>query len=151
LYGWSKTPKLIDGMLCHAGPTGLPAVLRHTRILVCALPLTPETEGILNRATLSQLPRGAYVINVARGAHLMEADLLQLLQEEHLAGAMLDVFREEPLPQDHPFWRDPRITITPHSSAQILVKPSIAQIAEKIAALEQGSPISGMVDRAKGY
>lgn len=151
LHGWSKSAKRVDGIQCYAGAQELPALLRRSRVLVCALPLTPETEGILNRATLLQLPHGAYVINVARGGHLVEADLLQLLQEGHLAGATLDVFREEPLPPAHPFWNEARITITPHSSAQTLLKPSIAQIAEKIAALEQGTPISGVVDRARGY
>lgn len=151
LHGWSKSAKRIDGIQCYAGAQELPALLRRSRVLVCALPLTAETEGILNRATLSQLPHGAYVINVARGGHLVETDLLHLLQEGHLAGATLDVFREEPLPSAHPFWNEARITITPHSSAQTLLKPSIAQIAEKIAALEQGSPISGVVDRARGY
>lgn len=151
LHGWSKTAKRIDGMQCYAGVQELPALLRRARVLVCALPLTAETKDILNRATLSQLPHGAYVINVARGAHLVEQDLLQLLREGHLAGAMLDVFRDEPLPPEHPFWHEPRITITPHSSAQTLLKQSIAQIAGKIAAIEQGSPISGIVDQARGY
>lgn len=151
LHGWSKTAKRIDGIQCYAGMHELPALLRRARVLVCALPLTAETEDILNRNTLSQLPRGAYVINVARGAHLVEQDLLHLLGEGHLAGATLDVFREEPLPQGHPFWTNARITITPHSSAHTLLKSSIAQIAEKIAALEQGSPISGIVDRTRGY
>jgi glyoxylate/hydroxypyruvate reductase A len=151
LHGWSKTPKRIDGMQCYAGPQELPALLRRSRVLVCALPLTSETQSILQRATLAQLPQGAYLINVARGAHLVEEDLLALLGEGHLAGATLDVFRDEPLPASHPFWTEPRITITPHSSAQIMLKQSIAQIAEKIAALEQGIPIRGIVDRERGY
>ena len=91
------------------------------------------------------------MVNVARGAHLVEEDLLALLDSGHLAGATLDVFRTEPLPADHPFWAHPRVTVTPHTSARTLRDESIAQIARKIRALEQGQPIAGVVDRTRGY
>jgi len=151
VLGWSRMPKELPGVRCFAGAEGLREFLAGTRVLVCLLPLTPDTENILDRTTLSQLRPGGYVINVARGSHLVDEDLLQLLDSGHLAGAALDVFRTEPLPAQHPFWRHPKITVTPHTSARTLRDESIAQIARKIEALERGQPIAGMVDRQKGY
>ena len=115
------------------------------------LPLTPETRDIMCLQTLSRLRSGGYVINVARGAHLVDEDLLALLASGHLSGAMLDVFRSEPLPPEHPFWQHPQITITPHTSARTLRDESIAQIAGKIRALEAGQAILGIVDPVRGY
>jgi len=149
--GWSRTPRQVDGVTCYAGDAQLPQFLAATRVLVCLLPLSDATRGILRRETLSQLQAGGYVINVARGAHLVEADLLSLLDSRHLAGATLDVFQTEPLPPDHPFWRHPRITVTPHASARTLREESIAQIAGKIRAFQRGEPITGVVDPARGY
>ena len=151
VLGWSRTPKDIDGVRCFAGEAEFDAFLAATRILVCLLPLTPETENILNRRTLAQLQPGGYLINVARGSHLVDDDLLALLDSGHLAGATLDVFRTEPLPAEHPFWRHPKIEVTPHTSARTLREETIAQIAGKIAALERGEPIAGVVDRERGY
>lgn len=151
LHGWSRSPKDLPGVTCHAGPDGLDSFLRASRVLVTILPLTSETENMLNRDHLAKLPRGAYVINVARGAHLVDADLLALIQEEHIAGATLDVFREEPLPAAHPFWQEPRISITPHISALTLRDDSARQIAVKIKALQAGQAISGLVDPLRGY
>ncbi len=105
----------------------------------------------MNAASLSRLIPGGYVINVARGSHLVDEDLIALLDSGHLAGATLDVFRVEPLPQDHPFWRHPKITVTPHTSARTLRDESIAQIVGKIMALERGEPIEGVVDLSRGY
>jgi glyoxylate/hydroxypyruvate reductase A len=105
----------------------------------------------MRRDTLARLKPGAYVINVARGAHLVEEDLLALIEEGHVAGATLDVFRTEPLPAGHPFWNHPKITITPHTSARTLRDESIAQIAGKIAAMERGEAVAGAVDTARGY
>ena len=151
VQGWSRTPRQVEGITCHAGADGMGAFLAGSQVLVNLLPLTPDTENILNRDTLAQLRPGAYVINVARGAHLVEADLLALLDSGHLAGATLDVFRTEPLPADHPFWRHRRITVTPHTSARTLRDESIVQIAGKIRALERGEPITGVVDPSRGY
>src|SRR5574343_390942 len=133
------------------GPGQLDDFLKATRILVNLMPLTPETENILNRQTLSRLQRGGYLINVARGRHLVEQDLIALIDEDHLAGAMLDVFRTEPLPAEHPFWRHPKITVTRHISARTLRDESIAQIVGKILALQRGEPIRGVVDPQRGY
>jgi glyoxylate/hydroxypyruvate reductase A len=149
--GWSRTPHEIAGVECYAGAAQLPDFLARCRVLVNLLPLTPETENILDRRNLARLQPGGYVINVARGAHLVEQDLLALIAEGHLAGAALDVFRTEPLPPAHPFWRHPKITVTPHTSARTLRDESIAQIARKIRALETGEPIAGVVDRNQGY
>lgn len=151
VLGWSRSAREIPGVRCFSGTQQLPEFLAATRILVCLLPLTPDTANILDRQALSQLRPGGYVINVARGAHLVDADLLALLDSGHLAGAALDVFRTEPLPPDHPFWRHPKITVTPHTSARTLREESIAQIARKIRAFERGEPIAGVVDRSKGY
>jgi glyoxylate/hydroxypyruvate reductase A len=151
VLGWSRTAKNIDGVRCFAGEAEFDAFLAATRILVCLLPLTPATENILNRQTLAKLMPGGYVINVARGSHLVDDDLLALLDSGHLAGATLDVFRTEPLPAEHPFWRHPKIEVTPHTSARTLREETIAQIAGKIAALERGEPIAGGVDRERGY
>ncbi len=148
---WSRSQKAVDGLRCFAGAEQLPAFLAATRILVCLLPLTPDTENILDRDTLGRLMPGACVINVARGKHLVDQDLLALIAEGHIVAATLDVFREEPLPDHHPFWKEPRITITPHCSALTQRKATLAQIAGKIVSLERGEPISGVVDRERGY
>jgi glyoxylate/hydroxypyruvate reductase A len=149
--GWSRTPKSLPGMQCFAGSEQLDAFLQASSVLVCLLPLTGETRDILNHRHLSQLRPGGYVINVARGAHLVDDDLLALLDSGHLAGAMLDVFRTEPLPPTHAFWQHPKITLTPHTSARTLRTESIAQIAGKIAAMQRGEPVAGRVDPQRGY
>jgi glyoxylate/hydroxypyruvate reductase A len=149
--GWSRTPRAMDGVECFAGPDQLDTFLAGTRMLVCLLPLTPDTADILNRRTLGRLLPGAYLINVARGAHLVDDDLLALLDSGHMAGATLDVFRTEPLPPDHPFWSDARITLTPHTSARTLRQLTVAQIVGKLSALQRGEPVAGVVDRHRGY
>ena len=154
VLGWSRSAKVIDGVQCFSGTAEFHDFLAATRILVCLLPLTPDTQGIMNRATLSKLRPGGYVINVARGAHLVDEDLIALIDSGHLAGATLDVFRTEPLPAAHPFWTHPKISITPHTSARTLREESIAQIAAKIQALQNGAPVAtlaGVVDPKKGY
>lgn len=151
VHGWSRTPKVLEGVRTHHGDVGLQTFLSSCRVLVNLLPLTPDTRDILNRETLGRLLPGGYLVNVARGAHLVDEDLLALLDSGHLAGATLDVFRTEPLPPEHPFWRHPKLTLTPHTSARTLRDESIAQIAGKIRALEAGQPIAGLVDRVRGY
>jgi glyoxylate/hydroxypyruvate reductase len=149
--GWSRSAKDVPGVQCFAGSEQFDAFLAGTRILVNLLPLTPDTENIMNRENLGKLLPGGYVVNVARGAHLVDADLVALLDSGHLAGAALDVFRTEPLPAEHPFWKHPKVTVTPHTSARTLRDESIAQIARKILAFERGEPIAGVVDRQRGY
>jgi glyoxylate/hydroxypyruvate reductase A len=149
--GWSRSAKQITGVECFSASEGFAPFLRGTRVLVNMLPLTAETESILNRSTLSQLQRGAVLINVARGRHLVEEDLQPLLDGGQLAAAVLDVFRQEPLPADHPFWSDSRITITPHTAARTLFQETVAQISGKLRALERGEAIAGVVDMQRGY
>jgi glyoxylate/hydroxypyruvate reductase A len=149
--GWSRTPKAVPGVECFAGTDQLEPFLRGTRALACLLPLTSETAGLLNRESLGQLPAGSFLINVSRGAIVVEEDLLALVRSSHIRGATLDVFAEEPLRPDHPFWAEPRITVTPHISARTLLKESVRQIAAKIEALEQGQPVDDVVDRNRGY
>ena len=154
VLGWSRSAKTIDGVQCFSGDEGFKKFLAGTRILVCLLPLTPQTENILNHSNLSRLLPGAYVINVARGGHVVDDDLMALIDSGHLAGATLDVFRQEPLPPAHAFWAHPKITVTPHTSARTLRAESIAQIAGKIQALHGGAAIAsiaGVVDMKKGY
>lgn len=154
VHGWSRSAKQIDGVHCHHGDEGFDTFLKSCRVLVNLLPLTPQTEGILNRANLSKLQRGAYLINVARGGHLVEEDLLALLDSGHMAGATLDVVRTEPLPAQHAIWSRPELVLTPHTSARTLRSESIAQIAGKIRALESGmaaSSLSGLVNGNQGY
>ena len=151
VLGWSRTARQVPGVRCYAGAAQFDEFLAGTRILVCLLPLTPQTRDIMNARTLSRLLPGGYVINVARGAHLVDEDLIALLDSDQLTGAALDVFRTEPLPPGHPFWRHPKITVTPHTSARTLRDETIAQIAGKIQALQRGEPIAGVVDVQRGY
>ena len=151
LRGWSRTEKLQGGVVSFAGEAGIEAFLRGTRVLVCMLPLTPGTANLLDRQRLSLLPPGAYLINVGRGAHVSEPDLVAMIRCGHIAGATLDVFRNEPLPAPHPFWDERRITLTPHMAALTLPGPSVEQIAGKIKAMECGEPVSDIVERTRGY
>lgn len=151
VLGWSRTERRLDGVRCLHGQAQLAEFLAGTRVLVNLLPLTPQTENLLNMATLSQLRPGAYLINIARGRHVVDEDLLALLDSGHIAGATLDVFRTEPLPTAHAFWRHPRVTVTPHIAGRTMLQDTVQQIASKIAALQKGEPIEGVVDRARGY
>ena len=149
--GWSRSPKAIDGVRAFTGAEQFNDFLGASRVLVNLLPLTPDTTDVINKDALSRLQPGAYVINVARGAHLVDEDLLAAIDSGHVAGATLDVFRTEPLPAGHAFWNHPRITITPHTSARTLREESIAQIARKMAALQRGEAVAGVVNPARGY
>jgi len=149
--GWTRQRETLPRIEGFSGRAALPAFLGGTRVLVCLLPSTPDTRGLLDRTTLGQLPQGAHVVNVARGEIIVDQDLLALLDSGHLAGAVLDVFRAEPLPPDHPFWHHPRIVVTPHVSAVTVVDDSIAQVAAKIRRFEAGQPVSRIVDRSLGY
>lgn len=151
LAGWSRERKAVPGVRSFAGTAELADFLARAQVLVCLLPSTPCTRGLLDRTRLAQLPRGAHLVNVARGEIVVEADLVAALDNGHLTSATLDVFHDEPLPGTHPFWHHPRITVTPHVSAVTLVDDSVAQIAAKIRRLEQGLPVTGVVDRERGY
>ncbi len=149
--GWARSDHAIDGVRSFAGEAGLDGFLGQTRVLINTLPLTDSTRDLIDYPLLSRLRPDAVVINVGRGEHLVDNDLCRAIDEGKVARAVLDVFREEPLPSEHPFWRMPKVTITPHVSARTLREATIAQITEKILSLEQGQSISGIVDIGRGY
>ena len=149
--GWSKTPKKIAGLDSFHGQEQLDNFLKKTDILICLLPLTSETENILNKDLFKKLPKNAYLINVARGRHLVEKDLTEALRSGQLSGASLDVFREEPLPPDHDFWKEPKIRITPHIAS--ITNPSTVapKIIENYRNMKNGKPLKNVVSRETGY
>lgn len=151
VHGWSRGPKSLDGIVCHHGNTGLPDCLSVSDILVCVLPLTPATRGILDAAHLARLPRGAYLINIARGAHQVEADVLAALDSGQLSGAALDVFETEPLPSEHSFWRHPKVRLTPHVAGPTVPETAARLVADNICRLLAGETPCNRVDPTRGY
>jgi glyoxylate/hydroxypyruvate reductase A len=149
--GYARSARNMEGIAVFAGECALDAFLDDLDFLVCVLPATPATDGILDRRTLSRLADGAHVVNIGRGASLVEEDLMALLENGKLGGATLDVFRKEPLAADHPFWRRPEILVTPHISGLTVPDAAMAQIADKIIRLERGEPVSGIVAFERGY
>jgi len=149
--GWSRNKKTVPGVQCFAGKDSLNDFLQEAKVLICLLPLTTETVGILNADTLEKLAYGAYLINLGRGEHLMEADFLAALGSGQLAAATLDVFNDEPLPPTHPFWDEKRVTLTPHMAAETFRDDTVRQVTEKLLAFDNGQPITGIVDRLNGY
>ncbi|CCG87559.1 glyoxylate/hydroxypyruvate reductase GhrA [Erwinia piriflorinigrans] len=148
---WSRTPKHIEGVTSFHGQQQLGEFLATSQVLINLLPNTPQTAGILNRALFSQLKPGAFLINLARGAHLVEADLLAALEAGEISAAALDVFNQEPLPADHPFWSHAEIAITPHNAAVTLPDEAMDYIAQSIRQCENGDMPSGRVDISRGY
>lgn len=151
LSGWSRTPKQVPGVACHHGDDGLRAFLAETEILVALLPWTAETDGILNAETLGLLPKGAAVINVGRGGLQVEEDLLAALDSGQLSGATLDVFREEPLPADSPFYSHPRVVVTPHIASMTIPETAVAAVLKQIRRCEAGEALQHTVDFERGY
>ncbi|MAH87184.1 MAG: glyoxylate/hydroxypyruvate reductase A [Kiloniella sp.] len=151
VMGWSRSPKQLDGVETYHGINGLEMFLNRAEVLVCLLPLTPETEGILGRGTFNRLPQGAAVINAGRGAHLVEEDLLAALERGRVEVAVLDVFQEEPLPPDNPLWEHPNVFVTPHIAAVTTPETAIFSVADAIDELRHGQPLSNQVDLEQGY
>ncbi|MCJ8163404.1 glyoxylate/hydroxypyruvate reductase A [Pontibacter sp. E15-1] len=149
--GWATAARPLDGVRTFAGAEALPDFLAQADILICLLPLTPSTANILNKETFAKLPQGAYVINVARGEHLVDEDLVEMLDNGHLAGASLDVFRQEPLPAAHPFWSHPRIDITPHIASTTEPASVVGQILANYDRLQRNEALHHVVSRQKGY
>ena len=148
---WARTPREVDGVTVFSGPEGLPQLLARTDLLVCTLPLTEATVGLLNRATLSQLPAGAYLINIGRGEQLVEADLQALLDEGHLAGAALDVFEREPVPADSWVWHHPQVLVTPHIGGEASREVVVQQLLDALRRARAGLPQPLGVNRQAGY
>ncbi len=149
--GWSRREKTLPGVQGFHGAAGLDAMLAQSDFLVCLLPLTPDTRGIINARTLGLLPRGAFVLNAARGGHVVDDALLAALASGQVAGAALDVFEPEPLPAAHPFWAHPKVVMTPHA-ASITIPESVApQVVENIRRARAGAPLLNLVDFAAGY
>lgn len=151
VIGWSRTPKDFDEIQSFDGLDGLEKFLTRTQILVCLLPLTPETEGILGRGTFNRLPNGSAVINVGRGGHLIEQDLITALDKGKVEVAVLDVFNEEPLPVDNPLWEHPRVFVTPHIASVTTPESAIISVAEAINEMRKGWPYTNLVNPELGY
>lgn len=149
--GWSRSRKDIEGVATFAGADAFQDFLSGTDILVCLLPLTLETENIINRECLSFLPRGACLIHAGRGQQLVEQDLLDALDSGHIRAAALDVFREEPIPENHPFRNHASIFCTPHMAAITRPESGARAILQAIRDLERGESPAGLVDFSKGY
>ncbi len=149
--GWANSSRELEDIQTYSGADQLEDFLGQTSILVNLLPLTPQTENILNKGLFQKLSQGAYVINVARGEHLNEHDLLEMIDSGHLSGASLDVFRKEPLPEEHPFWRHPKIQITPHIASITNPKSVVPQIIENYERMTEEEELMNVVERQKGY
>lgn len=151
LAGWSRSPRDIAGVACHHGADGLDRMAGETDILVCLLPLTPETRGFLGASLFARLPPGAALVHVGRGPQLDQAALLAALGSGHLSGAVLDVTDPEPLPPDHPLWRHPSILLTPHIASVTQPETAARAVVENVRRLRAGIDPVGLVDRARGY
>jgi glyoxylate/hydroxypyruvate reductase A len=149
--GWSKSRKDIEGVKSFAGESELKPFLKQCHILAAVLPQTPETIDLVNRDFLSELPQGAWIINVARGTLIVDDDLIAMLDNGHLGGAVLDVFRTEPLPPEHPFWRHPKITVTPHVAGITDPRLALAYVENCVRQFEAGEKLADIVDVARGY
>ncbi len=149
--GWSRTAKDMPNIRCFAGQSQLGLFLAQTELLVCLLPDTADTRGIIDSELLAQLPAGAVVVNVARGALVVDDDLLAALDSNHIRGAMLDVFHTEPLPAAHRYWRHPKVVLSPHVAAETVYAQSAQQVSAEIARMDQGLAPTESVDLSRGY
>lgn len=149
--GWSRRPKTLDGVATFHGEAGLAAFAEGCEILVCVLPLTPQTRGVLNARLFSRLAAGACLVSIGRGAHLVEADLLAALDSGQIAAASLDVFETEPLPKGHPFWDHPGVRVTPHVAAFTFPETAAPVLGDNIRRILNGEPVADLVDRDAGY
>lgn len=151
VMGWTRRPRSVAGVATFHGADGLDAMLRRADILVCLLPLTPDTRGVINARSLALLPRGAFVINAARGGHVVAEDLLAALDAGRVAAAALDVFEPEPLPREHPFWSHPRVLVWPHAASITIPSSAAPQVVENIRRAREGRPLLNLVDFRAGY
>jgi glyoxylate/hydroxypyruvate reductase A len=149
--GWSARPRAVAGIAATSGRAALPAALAGADVVVNLLPLTDETRGLFDEARLAQMRAGASLVNLARGGHVVEADLLAALDAGHLQHAVLDVFHTEPLPASHPFWTHPRVTVWPHVAALTDLRSAVAVVAANVEAVRRGAAAAHVVDRGRGY
>jgi glyoxylate/hydroxypyruvate reductase A len=149
--GWTRTPRTFAGISCFAGDEALGSFAAKSDLVICLLPLTAATRGILGKPLFDRLPAGAFVVNAGRGAHVVDADLVAALDSGRLGGAMLDVFREEPLPSGHPFWAHPLISVTPHVASFGDPRSATPQVVENVRRALAGRPLLNQVDVARGY
>ena len=149
--GWCTRDARVEGVLARAGDAALPQVLSGAQIVINVLPLTAATRGLFDAATFALMPRGASLVNLARGAHVVDADLLRALDTGHIAHAVLDVFHTEPLPPEHPFWAHPQVTVLPHVAAPTDPRTAALVAAGNVRALREGRAVAHVVDRARGY
>ena len=148
---WTRTPHTVGAVASYHGPEGFTSLLQKSDILICLLPLVSKTRGLLNAEAFATLPTDAYVINVARGAHLIEQDLLAAIDNGHLSGAWLDVFDAEPLPSNHPFWAHPKIVVTPHLAGLTVASSAASQVVHNLQLVRIGKPPQNLVDPTVGY
>ena len=151
VMGWTRRPRMVEGVETFHGADGLHAMAARSDILICLLPLTPETRGVVGAALLARLPRGAFVINGARGGHVVDADLMAALESGQVAGAALDVFEPEPLPADHPYWSHPKVVMTPHAASITVPSSAAPQVVENIRRAREGRKLVNLVDLGVGY
>ena len=151
VQGWSRTEKNLDGIDSFSGEAGLDHMLSNTNYLACLLPNTPATEGIMSLSVFNKMPRGSFVLNAGRGSQLVESDLLESLNNGQIKGAALDVFETEPLPNDHPFWTDPRIILTPHHAAEVFLPAAAKIFLKNIYSIRNNQPLMGLVNQELGY
>jgi glyoxylate/hydroxypyruvate reductase A len=149
--GWANSKKNLDNIKVYAGREELDPFLAESDILICLLPLTPDTENILDKNLFRKLPENAFLINVARGNHLVEKDLIKMIDNEHLSGAALDVFRKEPLPEDHPFWNNPKIQVTPHIASVTKPNSVVSQVLGNYERMKNKEELQNVVDKGRGY
>lgn len=151
VHGWSGSPKSIEGVNSHSGADGLQEMLGQCRYIVNVLPLTEETRGIINARTLAAMPAGSHVINLGRGGHVVDEDLLAALDSGHIAGAFLDVFNTEPLPAEHPYWQHPKVVVTPHVAGELVPRSCANTVVANIRRHQAGEPLLYVLDRERGY
>jgi len=151
VQGWSRTEKNLAGINSFSGEAGLDHMLSNTNYLACVLPNTAATEGIMGLSVFNKMPRGSYVLNAGRGSQLIESDLLKALNNGQIKGAALDVFETEPLPNDHPFWTDPRIILTPHHAAEVFLPAAAKTFLKNIYSVRNNQPLMGLVNQELGY
>jgi len=149
--GWSRSGKVVEGVQGFAGDAQLESFLSGSRVIINVLPLTAHTNGILNARAFAAMPRGSFVVNIGRGGHLVEADLLSALETGQIGGAMLDVFNEEPLPSSSALWAHPNVVVTPHVAGVTIAAEAEAQVIANVRRMERGEEAVGVVDRTKGY